>query len=194
MRAFEVDLGAFFRADFAQRENGAARMRENAVDGMVAREVLQSGAMGGAENDEGGIQLRCRGENLNAGIAVDDARFNRNACSVLVARFTREKFQLAEGGGVQAEARFGITHGWKNVQQNEASVLGCGDMAGKHCARARGLSQCGGVQDDLFAVPAAHREMSLGSHGVDREVNRAQHLLCNRTKEKFADLPPAPSA
>ena len=34
--------------------------------------------------------------------------------------------------------------------------------------------------------------MSLGSHGYDREVNRAQHLFCHRADEQLAYLAPAP--
>ena len=51
------------------------------------------------------------------------------------------------------------------------------------------------MQDDTFndAVGApVHREMSLGSHGNDREVDRAQHLFCNRANEHLAELAPAP--
>ena len=47
------------------------------------------------------------------------------------------------------------------------------------------------MQHDFF-VAARHREMSLGSHGNDREVDRAQHLLCHRADEQLAQLAPAP--
>ncbi len=40
--------------------------------------------------------------------------------------------------------------------------------------------------------PLVHREMSLGSHGNDREVDRAQHLFCHRANEQLAELAPAP--
>ena len=45
-------------------------------------------------------------------------------------------------------------------------------------------------------VPSApvHREMSLGSHGNDREVDRAQHLFCHRADEQLAELAPAPGS
>src|SRR5579859_3386195 len=36
--------------------------------------------------------------------------------------------------------------------------------------------------------------MSLGSHGNDREVDRAQHLFCNRAKEHLSKPAPAPCA
>ena len=38
---FDGRLVAFFFADFAQGEDGAGSVRENAVDGVVAREVLE---------------------------------------------------------------------------------------------------------------------------------------------------------
>jgi len=73
-------------------------------------------------------------------------------------------------------------------------MLARGNLAGKHCARARGLSKCGGMQDNLFVVPAANREMSLGSDGKDREIYRAQRLFCHRAKEQLAYLASAPGA
>ena len=36
--------------------------------------------------------------------------------------------------------------------------------------------------------------MSLGSHGDDREIYRAQHLLSHGTKEQLTHLAPAPGA
>ena len=49
------------------------------------------------------------------------------------------------------------------------------------------------MQDDTFPAHI-HREMSLGSHGDDREVDRAQHLFCHRADEQPAKLAPAPSS
>ena len=40
--------------------------------------------------------------------------------------------------------------------------------------------------------PSPPLEMSLGTHGYDREVNRAQHLFCHRAEEQLAYLAPAP--
>ena len=79
------------------------------------------------------------------------------------------------------------------MQQNQLGLLGSGHLAGKRRARARGLSKCGGMQDDTFLAPV-HREMSLGSHGNDREVDRAQHLFCHRADEQPAELAPAPGS
>ena len=80
------------------------------------------------------------------------------------------------------------------MEQNKPGMLAGRDLAGKCRARARGLSECGGVQDDLLPVAAPHREMSLGSHGNDREIDRAQHLFCHGAEEQLADLAPAPGA
>ena len=47
--------------------------------------------------------------------------------------------------------------------------------------------------DSLGAGAAGRLEMSLWSHGDDREVYRAQHLFCHRAEEQLAYLAPAPS-
>ena len=79
------------------------------------------------------------------------------------------------------------------MEQNQPGILAGRYLAGKRRARARGLSKCGGMQDDTVAAAAPiHREMSLGSHGNDREVDRAQHLFCNRANEHLAEFAPAP--
>src|SRR5215472_132844 len=78
------------------------------------------------------------------------------------------------------------------MHQDEPESLGFCDLVSKCCTRARGLSEGGGVQHDLFPVGASHLEMSLGSHGDDREVYRAQHLLRHGTKEQVANFAPAP--
>jgi hypothetical protein len=36
--------------------------------------------------------------------------------------------------------------------------------------------------------------MSLGTHGYDRDVDRAQHLFCHGTEEQLAQLAPAPGS
>ena len=48
------------------------------------------------------------------------------------------------------------------------------------------------MQHDTFFAAAFHREMSLGSHGYDREVDRAQHLFCHGTEQHLAKPAPAP--
>jgi hypothetical protein len=48
------------------------------------------------------------------------------------------------------------------------------------------------MEHNAFAGAQLHREMSLGSHGYDREVDRAQHLFCHGTEEQLAELAPAP--
>ena len=40
----------------------------------------------------------------------------------------------------------------------------------------------------------SHLEMSLWSHGHDREVHRAQHLFCNGAEQQFGYLAAAPGA
>ena len=51
------------------------------------------------------------------------------------------------------------------------------------------------MQYDSFRAGAASRlEMSLWSHGDDREVYRAQHLFCHGAEEQLAYLAPAPSS
>ena len=62
------------------------------------------------------------------------------------------------------------------------------ELAGKRCARTRGLSKSGGVEHDAFFVAAIHREMSLGTHGDDREIDRAQHLFCHGAEQQLAQL------
>ena len=42
------------------------------------------------------------------------------------------------------------------------------------------------------SLPLMHREMSLGSHGDDREVDRAQHLFCHGAEQQLAEPAPAP--
>ena len=77
------------------------------------------------------------------------------------------------------------------MEKNQLRVLGGRYLAGKRCARARGLSKSGGMEDDALRVPA-HLEMSLGSHGNDREVDRAQHLFRYGTKKQLTQLASAP--
>ena len=62
-------------------------------------------------------------------------------------------------------------------------------LAGKYGARAGGLSKFGGVQDDRFAAFAFHREISLGAHGDDREVDRTPHLFASEPKSSLLALP-----
>ena len=52
----------------------------------------------------------------------------------------------------------------KHMKKHKTRFLSGGDSAGKHCARAGGLSECGGKQYDPF-VTTCLLEMSLGSHG-----------------------------
>src|SRR5271157_3441146 len=80
------------------------------------------------------------------------------------------------------------------MEQDQFCSLAGRDLASKRRARARGLSECGGMQHDAFAVAALHREMSLGSHGHDREVDRAQHLFRYGTQKQLAQLAAAPGA
>jgi len=54
------------------------------------------------------------------------------------------------------------------------------------------------MQHDTLRAAACnvgfHREMSLGTHGNNREIDRAQHLFCHGTEEQLAQLAPAPAA
>jgi hypothetical protein len=72
------------------------------------------------------------------------------------------------------------------MEQDQLRSLAGSNLTGKRRARARGLSECGGMEHDAFKTVALHREMSLGTHGNDREVDRAQHLFCHGTKEQLA--------
>ena len=44
----------------------------------------------------------------------------------------------------------------------------------------------------LARVGGVHREMSLGSHGNDRDIGRAQHLFCHGAEKQLAHLASAP--
>jgi hypothetical protein len=50
------------------------------------------------------------------------------------------------------------------------------------------------VQHDAFLVAVLHREISLGTHGDDREIDRAQHLLCHGAEEQLSEPVPAPGS
>jgi len=186
----------FFRHGLrlAQCEDGAARVGQHTVDRAVAGEGLECPAVRGAEHDEAGAAFRGQSENLDGRIAVDHDGLDGGAA--IWANLRGENAQLEHGRGVhpcgQALAlHFGDRR--QNVKEDQLCLLGNSYLAGKRRARARGLSQCGGMQDDRFLVPR-HREMSLGSHGNDREVDRAQHLFCHRAEEQLAKLAAAPSS
>ena len=87
-----------------------------------------------------------------------------------------------------------FVHGGQHVQQHQLGSLAGRHLASKRRARAGGLSECGGIQDDPFRAVAFRREMSLGTHGNDREIDRAQHLFCHGAEQQLAQPAPAPRA
>jgi hypothetical protein len=48
------------------------------VDGAVAGEVLEDVALGGAENDEGGVEVSGLGQDLDGRISMNDMGLDRN--------------------------------------------------------------------------------------------------------------------
>jgi len=166
------------------------------------------------------VAFRSPGENLDAGVSVDHVRFDLDpTCGARiggkVAEFLEYKRVEAGGLGVAvcifceeiagsrdvrerekgAPHQVGLDRGRRqNMEQDQPGALTCGNLTSKRRARARGLSKCGGKQHDAFASACIHREMSLGSHGNDREVDRAQHLFCHGTEEQLTQLAPAPGS
>ena len=69
------------------------------------------------------------------------------------------------------------------VEQHQFCIQAGRHFAGKRRARDRGLSESGGVQNN--ALLCVHREMSLGTHGNDREIHRAQHLFRHGTEQQL---------
>ena len=78
------------------------------------------------------------------------------------------------------------------MEKDQAGVECRSDFTGKRCARAGGLFQCGGVQHNPCGVGSVHGKMSLGTHGNDRDIGRAQHLLCHGAQKQLAHLASAP--
>jgi len=63
---------------FMQGEHRAARVSQHFVDGAVAGEVLEDVALGGAENDEGGVEVSGLGQDLDGRISMNDMGLDRN--------------------------------------------------------------------------------------------------------------------
>jgi len=77
MRSCQELCVSFCRSlPFTKRENGATGVGQNAVYSTVAREILKSGAMRGAENDEARFTRSGLCKDLDERIAVQDDRFD----------------------------------------------------------------------------------------------------------------------
>ena len=91
------------RLGFAQREHGAAGVRQNAVDGAVAGEALEQRVRARAEYDEAGVAFRSPGENLDAGVSVDHVRFDLDpTCGARIGGKVAEflEYKRVEAGGL----------------------------------------------------------------------------------------------
>ena len=149
--------------------------------------------MRGAENDQARFASCGFSQYLDERIAVQDNRLNlrMTACR----SFGCQGLQLTRGGRIEIGKRALVRHlvsGGQHMQQDEFGIQLRGQSTGKRCARARGLSESGGMQHDTFLEAALHREMSLGTHGDDREIDLAQHLFCHGAEEQLAKPAPAP--
>lgn len=90
--------GVFACGGFAQAEDGATGVSEHFVDSAVAGECFKGGFVGGGEDDQAGLQLRRGGEDLDGGIAVDDAGLDGEAGA---GHGARHVVHLLDGGAVK---------------------------------------------------------------------------------------------
>lgn len=110
----------------AKRENGAAGVREDAVNNAIVRQVVQDRTIRGSEHNEVGMQFGSGREDLDRGMAVSNSWFHVRAAGFVRAHFGCEDSKFAHGGRVEPRGQVFALHfiGWgKNVEQDQFRIL-----------------------------------------------------------------------
>ena len=168
-------------------------MCQDLKNGVLAGEVIEGTLACDSEHDQAGLAFGRRGQNLNQAVAVDDARFNVDGPGG--RGIAAEAVKLFHGLRIEGDALALAPHFldvWQDMEEDQTASSPGGHLAGKHCARAGGLSESGGMQDDGWSISCFLLKMGLWTHGNDRDIDRAQYLFSHGTQLQRALLAQVP--